>query len=229
MKKFAALVAVAAIVAPASAALIISEVVDATLPGGLPKFVELTNTGDMAIDLSGYSLGNINNGATESAYAPTTMSGTLAPGDSYVCSYEDADEPGVGTFYTTYGFDADNFDFGSWINGDDVLVLYEGNPGAPHDGTGAIDVFGVVGVDGTGEYWEYTDSYAYRLYDYINGQNPMVGTEWFFAGADALETGDDAEELQLILQYTTPGVHEFVPEPASLLLLGLGLLTLRRR
>ena len=41
--------------------LIISEVVDATLPGGLPKFVELTNTGSTTLDLSGFSIGNYSN------------------------------------------------------------------------------------------------------------------------------------------------------------------------
>lgn len=229
MRRFVSLAAVLAVVGAASADLIISEIVDATLPDGLPKFVELTNTGDTAIDLSGYSMGNINNGASEATYAPTDLSGILAPGDSYVCSYETGDEPGIGMFYDTYGFDPDNFDFGSWINGDDVIVLYAGNPGAPHNGTGAIDVYGVVGVDGTGETWEYTDGYSYRGYDYVSGQNPMVEPEWVFGGANSLETGDDIEELALILANTTPGTHDFVPEPTSLVLLALGGLAIVRR
>ncbi len=49
-------------------------------------------------------------------------------------------------------------------NGDDVFVLYkEGTP---------IEYFGEPGVDGTGEIWEYTDSWAYK----------MAG-EWIYAGA----------------------------------------------
>jgi hypothetical protein len=49
-------------------------------------------------------------------------------------------------------------------NGDDVFVLYkEGN---------AIEYFGEPGVDGTGEVWEYTDSWAYKL-----------DGEWIYAGA----------------------------------------------
>jgi hypothetical protein len=228
MTKTAAIVAILALTSFASANLIISEVVDATLPGGLPKFVELTNTGDTALDLSGYSIGNINNGDPSSNNAPSTLSGMIAPGDSYVISYENNDEPGIGMFFDTYGFDPDYFDTGAWINGDDVIVLYPGNPGAPHDGTGAIDVYGVVGVDGTGEVWEYTDGYSYRLPDYIAGQNPMVTDEWFFGGANALETGSDPEELQLILDLTTPGTHTFVPEPMSFVLLVLGALIRRR-
>lgn len=69
--------------AQANAVLIISEVVDATLPGGLPKYVELTNTGMSTIDLSSYSIGNYNNGGTDlGGGASTVLSGMLAPGDS---------------------------------------------------------------------------------------------------------------------------------------------------
>lgn len=52
-------------------------------------------------------------------------------------------------------------------NGDDVFVLYkEGN---------AIEYFGEPGVDGTGEVWEYTDSWAYKL-----------DGAWIYAGAGAV-------------------------------------------
>lgn len=52
-------------------------------------------------------------------------------------------------------------------NGDDVFVLYKnGN---------AIEYFGEPGVDGTGEVWEYTDSWAYKL----NGT-------WIYAGVGAV-------------------------------------------
>jgi hypothetical protein len=52
-------------------------------------------------------------------------------------------------------------------NGDDVFVLYK-------DGI-AIEYFGEPGVDGTGEVWEYTDSWAYKL-----------AGEWIYAGAGAV-------------------------------------------
>jgi hypothetical protein len=52
-------------------------------------------------------------------------------------------------------------------NGDDVYVLYK-------EGS-AIEYFGEPGVDGTGEVWEYTDSWAYKL-----------GGEWIYAGAGAV-------------------------------------------
>jgi hypothetical protein len=48
-------------------------------------------------------------------------------------------------------------------NGDDAILLYE-------NGT-SIESFGEPGVDGTDMFWEYTDSWAYKL-----------GTEWYYAG-----------------------------------------------
>ena len=39
-------------------------------------------------------------------------------------------------------------------NGDDVYELY--------DGSSVVDIYGEVGVDGTGEDWEYLDAIAYR-------------------------------------------------------------------
>ena len=54
----------AALAGPPDDQIIISEAVDATLPGGLPKYVELTNCGSPTVELSLYSLGNFNNGST---------------------------------------------------------------------------------------------------------------------------------------------------------------------
>jgi len=187
---------------------IISEVVDATLPGGLPKWVELTNCGSTDVDLSGYSIGNFNNGGTNlGGGASTVLSSVLSPGDSYVISYENGDSPGVGIFFDVYGFDPDNFDLGAFENGDDVLALFQG--AATGDGSDATlhDVYGVIGVDGTGEVWEYTDGYSFRN----PGAAPTAvfdPTQWTFGGANSLETGDDTEELQLILDNTTPGTHD---------------------
>ena len=187
---------------------IISELVDATLPGGLPKWVELTNCGNTDVDLSGYSIGNFNNGGTTlGGGASTVLSSVIAPGESYVIAYENGDSPGVGIFFDTYGFDPDNFDLGAFTNGDDVIALFQGP--ATGDGSDATlhDVYGVIGTDGTGEVWEYTDGYSFRN----PGAMPTPvfdASEWTIGGANSLETGDDVEELQLILDLTTPGTHD---------------------
>lgn len=232
--------AATAIATVASGNIIISEIVDATLPGGLPKYVELTNTGNSVIDLSGYSIGNYNNGGTTlGGGSSTILSGLLAPGASYTISYENGDSPGVGLFFDTYGFDPDNFDQGAFTNGDDVYALFlaDGSGGsgeATGDGSDAtlVDLYGVIGTDGTGEVWEYTDGYSYRNPNVLVGNPTFTPSEWTFGGANSLEdpSGDDAVELQLILDNTTPGTHNFIPAPGALALLGLaGVAGTRRR
>lgn len=198
--------------------LIISEVVDATLPGGLPKYVELTNIGSTTIDLSGFTIGNYNDGSTTlGGGSSTALSGMLAAGDSYVISYEFGDSPGVGTFFTTYGFDPDNFDLGAFTNGNDVIALFFADGGgvngeATGDGSDATiaDIYGVIGVDGDGQNWEYTDSYSVRNGTVNSGNfGAFDESEWTLNGENFLETGDDVTELALILMETTPGTHDF--------------------
>lgn len=229
MRTFWTSLALTAILAcsTAKADLIISEIVDATLPGGLPKFVELTNTGTSSINLANYSIGNFSNGSTTlGGGSSEILAGTLAAGDSYVISYENGDSPGVGTFFSTYGFDPDNFALGAFINGDDVIALFLG--AATGDGSDAtlVDQYGVIGTDGTGEPWEYTDGYSFRnpnVTSATTALTPFNLSQWTIGGANSLETGDDVEELALILANTTPGTHVFnaIPEPSTFAVLGL--------
>lgn len=61
-------------------------------------------------------------------------------------------------------------------NGDDAILLYKNEV--------AIESFGEPGVDGTGTYWEYSDSWAYKL-----------AGEWLYAGPQAVvfaETGTNS-------------------------------------
>jgi len=207
-KTLLALAAMSLVALPASADVLITEVLDGDLTGGLPKFVEITNTGISSVDLSGYSIGNYNNGSTTlGGSASTVLSGTLGPCESWIISYENSDSPGVGTFYNVYGFDPDDFQLGAFTNGDDVIALFladgSGAGGAATgDGSDAtlVDVYGVIGVDGTGQVWEYTDSYARRN---VSTANPTFDdSEWTIAGAGALD-GADAQGHR---DATDPGV-----------------------
>jgi len=211
IKTLLASAAALALAGTANADLLITEVVDATLPGGLPKFVELTNTGGTAVDLSLYSFGNMNNGGTNlGGGAASVLTGMLAAGASYTLAYEaDPGGPGLSSFSTTYGFEPDFYMGGAFVNGNDALLLYLG--AALGDGLNAtlVDVYGVVGVDGSGQTWEYTDSYAIRCNSTANN-GTFVESDWVIPGANTLEGscgGDDVCELANILAETTPGVN----------------------
>ena len=89
-----------------------------------------------------------------------------------------------------------------------MLALFLGQALAA-DGSDATlhDVYGVIGVDGTGEVWEQTDSYAVR--NPGAGPSPVFDdAEWTIPGPDALEVGgDDVAEEALLREVTTPGSH----------------------
>lgn len=198
----------------AQADLIISEICDAPLTGGQPKWVQITNTGPTDIaDLSAYSLGNFNNGGTTLGGGSATVLNAvpLTVGSHYVLAYESSgntacDPAGLVTcFEYAYGFAADQYT-GPFVNGDDVIALYLG--AATGDGSDAtlIDLYGNIGEDGTGTVWEYTDSYAYRCGD--SGSATFADCDWTIAGPDALEDpGGDPAELIKIQNLTTPTTH----------------------
>ncbi|MCO6435776.1 MAG: lamin tail domain-containing protein [Phycisphaerae bacterium] len=216
---FAGAVLCAALAAPSFGQVIISEVVDANLSGGLPKFVELTNVGCNPVDLSTYSLVNYNNGGT-TATNTYPLAGVLAPGFSYVASYENGDGPGVGVFFNTYGFDPDDFTPGASINGDDTIVLF--------DGATIVDQLGEIGVDGTGTAWEYLDSWARRNANVLTGNAGVFNAaEWTFGGPNALDPVTQAD----LPTVTFPGTHTFddpgcAPVPYACCDLFTGLCTL---
>jgi Lamin Tail Domain len=173
-------------------------------PSGLPKFVELTNCGSAAVDLGDYVIQNFNNGVTvASATLTLTAGSSLAAGKSFVISYENNDDDddvgtlGSSTFHAVYGFDADELTPGTMINGDDAIALV-----LVADGT-IIDVYGDLGMDGTGEPWDYVDSYSVRKPGIQGPFSTFNATEWTMAGAAALEGATAAQ----IASQTSPGTH----------------------
>jgi hypothetical protein len=140
-----------------------------------------------------------------------------------VIGYESG-EPDV-TFAAVFGFAPDLETFGAFINGDDVVALFDGP--ATGDGTNAniIDIYGVIGVNGDNEAWDYTDSYAFRKSGVITGNGGTFNaSEWSFAGRSALDGTDAAAHAAA----GTPGTHN-IPEPTTTLLGALGLLAILRR
>ncbi|MBK8177625.1 MAG: lamin tail domain-containing protein [Planctomycetes bacterium] len=204
----------------ASAQLIISEIVDGTLSGGQPKWVEITNTSGSPVDMSLYKLVHYNNGGLAGGgNIALTPAGMLPGGASWVVSYGTVPNT---QFVTVYGFAPNQEVSYGGHNGDDAIAL-ELAAG------GIVDVYGVIGCDpimtasscsvptlvlnacgmAPNTPWDYEDSYVYRCGNTANN-GVFDPTDWVIPGSDALEDciNLDAGRIPLMLALTTPGVKQ---------------------
>lgn len=180
--------------------LIISAAYDGPLSGGTPKGIELYAINSIA-DLSIYGVGSANNG-DGSDDEEFSLTGSAEQGDYIYVASEDSQ------FTLFFGF-APNFTTGAMaINGDDAIELFK-------DGS-VVDLLGDINVDGSGQAWEYTDSWARRN----DGSTPSATYEvsqWSFGGVDALDgeaTNAAALNAVPVGSFTTPGgVTPSEPEP----------------
>ncbi len=147
--------------AVASGDLFISEVADPA-DEYTGRFVEIYNPSSSDISLTGWQIRRYANGNTTSS--DVDLSGTLAAGQAYVIAYDSV------AFNTFYGFYPNTSSGSITGNGDDVYELF--------NGSSVIDIYGEVGVDGTGELWEYEDAIAYRNSDIASGNTVWTETEW---------------------------------------------------
>jgi len=194
------------------AALTLVGVVDGDLTGGRPKAIVLQSSTATA-DLSTYSVSNFNNGGV----TPTNtlvLSGAATAGQ-YIVITNDT---------TSAAFFTDNFagsDFLAFtngvsnINGDDAVRLFLG--------VTEVDNYGVVGTDGSGEVWEYTDGYSVRTGGTAGAFTPA---DWSFNNG-ALDTLTETQQATVLGGACNN--FDSIPEPSAALLGGLGLLALLRR
>lgn len=154
-------------------ALVISGVVDAQLTGGIPKAVEFYALDNIS-DLSVYGFGSANNGGGTDGEEFTFPAVSVNAGD-YI--YVTTDSTSFADFF---GFDADYIDGNAPnINGDDAIELFMNGS--------VIDVFGDINLDGTGQPWEYTDGWAYRVDNTGPDGTTFNIANWSFSGIDALD------------------------------------------
>jgi len=202
LRSIAAALAVSLAAGTAGADLIVQEIVDGTI-SSQPKWVEIVNTGTQCAFLGDYELCNYNNGSTTPSGCSDLNDVFLAPGASYVFAYEPAGNtacaPNMTCFEYVYGFPPDQ-NGGASINGDDAVALR-------HEPTAAlVDVYGVIGEDGTGTIWEYTDGYSVRTT--TSASAVFLPLEWTFGGPNSLEDpGGDPVELILMQTLTSPGTY----------------------
>ncbi|MGB5188370.1 MAG: hypothetical protein WBO84_14715, partial [Acidimicrobiia bacterium] len=159
--------------APALAAdgLVISGVVDGPLSGGVPKAVEFYVTADIA-DLSIYGFGSANNGGGSDGEEFTFPAVAATAGEFITVASESTGFTSFFGFAPTYTSSAAN------INGDDAIELFQSGA--------VVDVFGDINVDGTGQPWEYTDGWAYRVNETGPDGSTFVLGNWTFSGVGAL-------------------------------------------
>jgi trimeric autotransporter adhesin len=153
--------------------LIISEVADPVDFSG--RFVEIYNNGDAALDLASLQIYFVKSVNAGSSYSKTALTGTIQPNEIYVIANST-------NLTADYGFSPDIAFNSADGNGDDAYALYYG--GDNNTGT-LLDSYGVQGVDGTGQSWEYENSRAFRLNPKTVSPNAVwTNIEW------TIESGD---------------------------------------
>lgn len=208
----------------ASAGLIVTGVFDGPLTGGLPKVVELHATTSIA-DLSLYGVGSANNGGGTDG-VELVLSGSANAGDFiYV-----ADGAINGEFASYFGFTPALLFDGSFaaggaasINGDDAIEVFFDATGLFTGGEAVVDIFGDINVDGTGTAWDYLDGWAYRNDNTGPDGSTFAIANWTFSGINATDGQTDNSSGSIF------PIGTYVPEPASLALIGLGTLAIFRR
>ena len=155
----------------ANSQVVITEIADPSgTGGGDNRFVEICNIGTSTVDISSYVLRIYINGGNLPDEAPVSgaagYDGMLAAGECFVFYRTGAD-----TDLDFSACDASDSDGDVNGTGDDVYDLF--------DGTTVLDVYGVVGTDGTGEPWEYTDDRVIRNTTVTSGNGGIFDfSEW---------------------------------------------------
>lgn len=159
---------------------IISEIADPKDETGA-RFIELYNTGSSSVDIGDWKIVIYYNGNTNPGATVTIPSGTtLESGKCYVIA-------NGSKFDSYYNTTANQYSGSINSNGDDTHVL--------EDASGTmIDIYGEIGVDGTGKAWEFSDRVAYRNSSVNHANTTWTSSEWTIVSENGAQNG-------------TPGTH----------------------
>lgn len=150
----------------------ITEIADPNNDAGA-RYVELFNAGGSSFDLAAnnYALLRYTNGNT-SPQSAVALTGTIAAGGFYIIS------PNGTQYNTVYGLTADQ-DIGTGgpadSNGDDQILLIDNTDNLNPI---TIDIFGVIGEDGSGTAHEFEDGRAERKSTVTTGVSTWDVNEW---------------------------------------------------
>jgi len=198
---------------------IITAIMDGDCPGGSPKVLEIYANG--TVDFTQYTLENQTNASTEWGN-PQSLADFGTVTNDFVYVYVDSTDPEVLT--TEFPNASPALESNTMnLNGDDRVRIVNAS-------STVIDVYGVDGVDGTDQVWEYTDGFAKR----INGTSASAtfnAADWTygkgeFDGQGACQGGTIFQTVMGgIGTYTTSGSEEpmlSILSPANGVTLPLG-------
>jgi hypothetical protein len=152
--------------------MVITGIIDGGATGGLPKAIEFYVLNDIP-DLSLFSFSSYFNGSTSPGGTFTFPATSVSAGTRIWVATESP------TFTSYFGFSPTYTSSAINVNGDDAVRLFY---------SGAIiDVFGVVGQDGTGTPWDYLDGWAYRNNNTGPDGSTFVLANWTFSGINATD------------------------------------------
>ena len=177
---------------------VITAIVDGTCSGGTPKMIEIYAQG--TVDFSQFSIEKQSNGGGFGSSFDLSPLGTVT--DDYIYLYNEGSN--AGSFADNFPSAAGKTQLANGFfsgNGDDAFRIVDSS-------NNVIDIFGVENVDGSGEAWEYKDSYAKRN----SGTSPSAtfnASDWTFGGPDFLDNKCGSFEtemggIQTYFQNSTP-------------------------
>ncbi|WP_111707277.1 DUF5689 domain-containing protein [Lutibacter citreus] len=128
------------------------------------RFVELYNAGETEVNLTGWKLNKYLNGSLKVSGSALELNGIIIPVGGFVIIANTGFEEVfsiIPTIESTYISG----------NGDDVYELMDtaGN---------RVDIYGVIGEDGSGTNWEYLDGQAKRNLEVKNPNKKFIISEW---------------------------------------------------
>ena len=152
-------------------------IMDFTVPAGgsSGKAIHLVATGNIS-DLSNYGIGVANNGGGTDGQEYTFPSISASLGDHILLA---RDTSAMSSYFDICYSEFDIVLIASSSisqNGDDAIELF-------HDGN-VVETFGDINVDGTGQPWEYMDSWAYKD---ASGTVSFSGGNWIFGGVNCTD------------------------------------------
>lgn len=161
--------------------LVISEIMDHADQSSL-KYVEICNRAGHTVSLGGVQLQKYTNGSLEPSIVDLSPV-LLEPGEAHVI----VNPSGADLFATTFGTTADQTSTVASGNGDDAYALVRWGS--------TLDLYGVIGVDGTDQPWEYKDRTVHRNDGVFLGRPLFESTEWSQATSDQGSPGTCADLL----------------------------------